>query len=141
MRENLKNAFLKASVLPEANLADNIWKAVIKHNQRIVYFKLTTLSIIGLVSLGSLLPAFRILARDFSQSGFYEYLSLTFSSSESLVAYWRDFLLLLAESLPVMSITLFLMLIFIFFLSFKYAMRQIIKTARPSDGGQLSLSF
>ncbi|OGI60309.1 hypothetical protein A2641_01125 [Candidatus Nomurabacteria bacterium RIFCSPHIGHO2_01_FULL_37_25] len=134
IKENLKNAFLKGSLLPEANLADDIWKAVIKRNQRIVYSKLITLSLTGFVSLYSLAPAFRMLALDFSQSGFYEYLSLTFSSGGSIVAYWKDFLLLLAESLPVMSILLFLMLVFVFFLSLKYAIKQIVK-------GQLSLSL
>ncbi len=134
MQKELKSAFLKASYIPETNLADNIWSALIKRNKRIVYLKLITLSLMGGSSLFGLMPAFKILMANFSQSGFYEYFSLAFSSSGTLIIYWKDFLLLLAESLPAMSMILFLTLILVFLFSLKYITRQIIK-------GQLSLSL
>ena len=131
MQKNLKNAFLKAIYVPEGGLINNVWLAVVRHDRRVARFKLTILSIIGGVSLFSLIPAFKALTLDFSQSGFYDYFSLLFSNGDSIVNFWKEFLLILAESLPVLSIALFLLLIFIFFLSLKYILKQIIK-------GQLS---
>jgi hypothetical protein len=141
MQENLKEAFLKAKYVPGVDLADHIWQILIRRSKRIAYLKLTTLSIIGFVSLVSLVPVSRVLIADLSRSGFYEYLSLGFSNSELFFNYWKDFLLLLAETLPAINIIMTLTLIFIFLLSLKYIVRQTIKSARPLGRGQLSLSF
>ena len=127
MRENLKKAFSNANYAPKANLSLNIWQAIMRRSQRIAYIKLTVLSLVGLASLISLIPVFRALIADFSQSGFYEYLSLAFSNGESLITYWKEFISLLAESLPVESIIGSLTLTFIFLLSLTYLMKQIIR--------------
>jgi hypothetical protein len=102
--------------------------------KHLTLIKLWSFVAMGVFSFIGLIPALKILSNDFTQSGFYEYLSLIFSSSGSIITYWKDFLLLLAESLPVISIISLCTLIFIFFLSAKYAMKQIIKS-------QLTLSF
>jgi hypothetical protein len=73
---------------------------------------------------------FKILINDFTQSGFYEYLSLAFSTKGLLFSYWKEFAFSLAESLPTMSIVLSLALLFIFFLSLRYVMKQIINNNR-----------
>jgi len=134
MKENLKRAFLKISLLPEESLADKTWHAIVLRDRRIARLKLWVFSLIGLFSFVGFVPVFRMLFSDFAQSGFYEYFSLAFSSSGSVITYWKEFLSLLAESLPVISILSTLTLVFIFFLSLKYAMREIIKS-------QLLLSF
>ncbi|OGI59852.1 hypothetical protein A3C60_00380 [Candidatus Nomurabacteria bacterium RIFCSPHIGHO2_02_FULL_37_45] len=134
MQDKLKEVFSKGRYLPEKELTENIWRVIVLHDKRNLHLKFWTFSFIGLISLVGLVPAFKILSNNLVQSGFYEYLSLAFTSDGSILNYWRDFLLLLGESLPVMSITLLLSLIFIFFLSLKYAMKQTIKS-------QLVLSF
>jgi len=134
MKENLKRAFLKISLTEKDSLAEEIWHAIVLREKRTNRRRLWAFSLIGLFSFIGFVPAFGMLLSDFARSGFYEYLSLAFSSSGSIITYWREFLSLLAESLPVISITLSLTFIFIFFLSLKYAMREIIKS-------QLTLSF
>lgn len=134
MEQKLVKAFCNIKYEAKANLAENVWHAIILHDKRIAHLKLWIFSLIGSGSLLGLIPVLKIMLNDFIQSGFYEYLSLAFSSSRSILAYWKDFLSLLAESLPVISILSSLTLIFIFFLSLKYIMREIIKD-------QLSLSF
>ena len=134
MEQKLVKAFHKIKYENDPNLPIAIWQAILLHDKFIARVKLWLFSVIGVFSLMGLVPVLKILSSDLTQSGFYEYFSLAFSSSGSIIAYWRDFVSLLAESLPIVSIISSLTLIFIFFLSLKYAMKQIIKN-------QMSLSI
>jgi len=133
MQKNLREAFLKSNLLPEASLAFDVWRSVVLQEKRAARFKLWAFSFIGLVSFAGLLPIFKTLSSDLSRSGFYEYFSLIFSDSGSVIHFWKEFSLSLLESLPVISAILSLILIFTLFLSLKYALKQ--------TGGHLSLSF
>ena len=133
MEKELKKAFLNAKYEENPNLAQNIWNSIIVQNKRIARLKLWAFSSIGLASLIGLIPAWHLLSNNLTQSGFYEYFSLAFSNGSSLLSYWKEFTLSIAESLPVMSIVLSLSLVFVFFLSLKFATKQIVK-------GQLILS-
>ena len=133
MQKKLKEIFLKASLIAKDNLADDSWQAIIKYEKQSIRIKLWAFSLISLTSFIVLIPVLKTMLSNFSQSGFYEYLSLVFSSGGLIISYWRDFLTSLAESLPVMSIALSLTLIVILFMSLKYVTREIIK-------GQLILS-
>jgi hypothetical protein len=134
MEENLRKALQKANINPKENLADIVWQAVLTRERNIARIRLAIFSFIGIVSLMGLVPISKTLLNDFSQSGFYEYLSLAFSDSGAMITYWKEFSLLLAESLPAISIIFLFTLIFIFFLSLKYAIKEITR-------GQLSLSL
>ena len=134
MNQKLKEIFCKSKYEPRVDLAEDIWRVVLSRNKRITNFKLIVFSVVGFASLLGLVPAIKMLLNDLGQSGFYEYLSLAFSSITSITSYWKEFAFSLAESLPLLSTILSLSLIFVFFLSVRYAMKQIIK-------GQLSLSF
>jgi hypothetical protein len=125
MEENLKKAFQKAKYEPNGELANKVWRKITVSDRRIAYFKLASFSFVSIASLVGLIPMFQILVRDFAQSGFYEYLSLAFSSG-SFVSYWREFMFSLAESLPITSIIIVLAIVFIFFLSLRYMIKQII---------------
>jgi len=133
VEQKLAKAFQAIRYEINSDLSENIWQAIVLRDRHIARIKLWAFSIIGLVSFIGLIPVLKIMLSDLTQSGFYEYLSLIFSSG-SIITYWKDFLLLIAESLPVISIISSLTLIFIFFLSIRYALKQIIK-------GQLMLSF
>jgi len=135
MEEKLKKAFSKATLNPPEFLAQDVWSSIVLYDRRINRLKLWVFSLIGLSSFLGLIQVSKILLNDFAHSGFYEYISLAFSSGGAIINYWRDFLSSLAESLPVISITLSLGLVFIFLLSLKYAMRAFIINNR------LSLSF
>jgi hypothetical protein len=134
MRHKLKEILQKAKYESDPSLAENVWRAVIARDKHINRLKLWAFAFIGLASLAGLVPALKALLSDLAQSGFSEYFSLIFSDSGLILSYWKELFFSLAESLPILSVTLSLTLIFIFFLSLKYTMKQIIKS-------QLSLSF
>jgi hypothetical protein len=134
MEKGLMEAFHKAKYEGKSGLAENIWHGIAARNKHIARIKLWAFSFTGIASLAGLIPAWKILSSDLAQSGLYEYFSLVFSSGGSVFSYWRELSLSIAESLPTMSIILSLSLVFVLFLSLKYASKQIIK-------GQLSLSF
>ena len=126
MDENLKRAFQKAKYEPKIELKDKIWNNLILRNKRITYIKLISFSSVSIASLIGFIPMFKVLANDFTQSGFYEYLSLAFSNGGLFSKYSQEFILSLAESLPTMSIVFSLTLIFVFFLSLHNVFKQII---------------
>lgn len=127
MDENIKKAFLKVKYETNDNLAQDIWLKIASHNKRIIRLKLYTFSLLSLVSLIGFFPVFKILLSDFAKSGFYEYLSIAFSSNSTFISYWKELSYSLAESLPVTSMIFSFTLIFIFFISIRYALKQIIK--------------
>ncbi len=126
MEENLKNVFQSTKYEPNIELKDKIWRSIALRNKRNTYLKMGFFSFFGIGSLLGLIPMLKILFSDFTQSGFYEYLSLVFSSKGQFFSYWRELVYSLAESLPTMSIILSLALLFIFFLSLYYILKQII---------------
>jgi hypothetical protein len=125
MQDKLTKIFQKAKYEENFNLSKDIWITIIKREKRNTQIKLWVFTSIGITSLGGLVPAFKILSNDLAQSGFFEYLSLAFSDSGLILSIWREFVFSLAESLPILSIIFTLSLIFIFFLSLKYMMKQI----------------
>ena len=127
MEEYLKNSFKKSKHEPSLDLADGIWNTIVLRNKRIAYLKLAFFSSISIASFVGLVPTFKMLLADFTQSGFYEYLSIAFSKNGFLSSYWKELAYSLAESLPTISLALSLSLIFVFFLSLRYVMKQIIK--------------
>lgn len=134
MQNRLTKVFQKAKYEENASLAEDVWQTIARREKRRTRFKLWIFALAGIASFSGLVPAFKILFGDLAQSGFYEYFSLVFSDGASHLSYWKEFMFSIAQSLPTMSILLSLSLIFVFFLSLKYMMKQIIKS-------QLILSF
>ena len=114
MENKLKKAFQTAAYHPELRLADDIWRNILRQEKKILRLKIWTYSVISLGSLVALVPSIKILLADLAQSGFYDYISLIFSDSRSIVSYWKEFIFSLGESLPVISILISLSLLFIF---------------------------
>ncbi len=127
MEKELIKVFHKAKYEEKSNLAENVWHSLVIRNRRIARLKLWIFSFVGSASLIGLVPAWKALSSDLVQSGFYEYLSLVFSNSGSILFYWKELAFSIAESLPTTSIILSFSLVFILFLSLKYAAKQIIK--------------
>jgi hypothetical protein len=132
--QELSKVFQKASFQAEANLSENIWHSIVIREKRIAKFKLTIFSTLGALSFAGAFPIFKSLLTDFSQSGFSGYLSLIFSNFAALASSWKELAYSLAETLPVVSILLSVSVVFVFFLSIRYVLKQIIKS-------QLSLKF
>jgi hypothetical protein len=132
MQNKLTTILKQAKYWPARDLKQKVWNTIVKRNKRITQIKLWVFSLTGIASLIGIIPAFKIMLTDLTQSGFYEYLSLAFSNSNVIPAYSKELLLSISESLPTMSIILSLSLIFILFLSLKNIAKQIINNSRLS---------
>ena len=124
MDENLSKMFKQAYNHPESRLSDDIWRAIqIKQAKRLKRESLLY-SFIGILSLGGFVFVSFSLKKQFASSGFFEYVSLAFSDSNIIVAYWKEYLLSLADSLPVASLGALSFLLFSMLVSIKRAVHQ-----------------
>jgi hypothetical protein len=80
--------------------------------------------VLSSASFISLFPTLKQLGASFSRSGFYEYFSLAFSDGGGVaLSYWKEISLSLVESLPTLSIILFLTIVFILIISLRFMAR------------------
>jgi hypothetical protein len=126
MQGNLKRAFHKIKYEPEPSLARHICLNLVMRDKRIVNLKIYIFSFIGTISFLGLIPVLKMLISDFSRSGFYEYLTLTFSS-KALFSAWKELTYSIAESLPATSLMLAFGILFIFILSLRFISKQITR--------------
>ncbi len=134
MENNLTEIFKKIMYQEPENLRDCVWSAIAARDKRMIRIKFWSFVAVTVASLSLLMPALKTLSTDISQSGFYDYFSLIFSNGGSVVTYWKELAFSLAESLPVGSIVFVLSLIFVFFLSLRYMLRQTNKEQLISRG-------
>jgi hypothetical protein len=80
-------------------------------------------SIISLGSLAGMYEAVQFIIQDITKSGLLQYLSILFSDGGTLLGYWKEFMLLLAESLPIFGLALFFATVFVFLESIKLAVK------------------
>ncbi|MFA6324864.1 MAG: hypothetical protein WCX46_01410 [Candidatus Paceibacterota bacterium] len=124
--ENIKKAFQNLSFSPKDDLSFSILSKILKKEKRIRRIKLVGHSLLGFLSIVGFFPVFKSLFSELAKSGFYEYFSLAFSSGSNITFYWKELMLSLAESLPVVNILFSLILVFVFLLSIRYMLKQII---------------
>jgi hypothetical protein len=79
----------------------------------------------SLLSFAALIPAFKNVTSALSQSGFPHYFGLILSDMDAVLLSWKEFSLLLVESLPLITILICLTAAFVFFWSFREAMRNM----------------
>lgn len=60
------------------------------------------------ISAISVIVSFQYLVRETAQSGLSEYLSILFSDGGTVLLYWKEFLISLAEEAPILDAALFL---------------------------------
>lgn len=125
MEQKLRKVFKNAQYYPESSLSEKIFVTIVAKDMRIVRIKMWIYSSLSILSFGALFPSIKMLMADFTQSGFYEYLSFAFSDGGTLVSYWKEFALSLIDSLPVVSVVLCLALIFAFLFSIRNAFGHI----------------
>ena len=70
-----------------------------------------------------LFPVVSYTLAGFTNSGFYEYLSLIYSDGLAILPYWKEIGLSLAESLPAFEIALLLSVIYALLESIKLAVK------------------
>lgn len=110
--------------VPE-NLSEKIINRIGLVEKRFARTRLVFFGALALASVIAFIPALKYLINDFSNSGFYQYLSLIFSDSEVILASWREFSLSLAESLPFLSIAALFSVIFALLWSLKLTFKNI----------------
>ncbi len=115
MNNNLSKLFKQAYSHPKTGLSDEIWRNIELRQNQTLKLKYISYGFTSIISLfGFILVALSV-KENFVSSGFSEYFSLAFSDGSMLSMYWKEYLLSLAESIPVASIgslsfLLFLML-------------------------------
>ncbi|MHB9019783.1 MAG: hypothetical protein ACYC3G_02860 [Minisyncoccota bacterium] len=108
---------------PPEYLSGRILAKIELHKKRMARVKFFLFEGAGLVSLAIALASFKFAIDDFSQSGFSSYASLIFSDLGMVISYWKDFVMLLAESIPLLWFTAFLASILIMLESIKNALK------------------
>jgi hypothetical protein len=124
MEDKLKKSFQEAQYRPERRLSDDILISINIRQARNTNIRFWAYSTTGVVSFVGFFLTLRLLIIDFTQSGFYEYLSLVFSDSRAL-SYWKEITLSITESLPMINLIISLSLFFIFVLSLRFMARNI----------------
>lgn len=72
------------------------------------------------ISLSSIISTVFLLVniiKDYYKSGLSEYISLMFSDGSLLVSYWQSYIMSVVEALPIFTITLILVSVWIFIMS------------------------
>jgi ABC-type spermidine/putrescine transport system permease subunit I len=106
-------------VNPPAGLLEKILKRIHKEERLLVLRRIFLFSIMLTASLFGFFPALNLLISDLSQSGFLQFLSLTFSDFSTITMYWRSFTMTLLQTLPAISLALFLAVLLTFLQSIK----------------------
>jgi len=126
VRKDFEKLFKNLNRLePPQFLMGNILAAIEIKKRRAARLRLALFGSFALASLTALIPAVQYFIAEISQSGFYQYFSLLFSDWNLVITYWNDFVLSLAEALPVLAITSVLSAVFVFLGSLRLAVNQI----------------
>jgi ABC-type spermidine/putrescine transport system permease subunit I len=112
-------------ILPPKGLLEKILKRIHKEERLLVFKKIIIFSVMLMGSLAGLVPALRMLLSDFSRSGFVSFFSLIFSDPSVVAMYWRSFTMILLETLPALSLALFLAVLLILLQSIKSLTRSL----------------
>lgn len=116
---------LRAPEPPEGFLNKIMGQVQWEKHRRILKWRFVFFAIILVASAASAIPAYQSAQASLAESGFMDFASLAFSDTRTILPYWESFTSALIESLPIMSIALFLFVIFSFLESLKYVARDI----------------
>jgi len=112
---------------PRSELLSIIIKRLHKEERILAVRRVVLFAIMFACSVIGLVPAFNMLMSDISSSGFYNFFSLIFSDFSVVATYWQNFTMILLETLPALSLALFLAVILTFLQSTKLLLKDIKK--------------
>jgi hypothetical protein len=110
---------------PPKDLLEKIFKRIHKEERILVLKRTFIFSSTLVISLLAFTPTLKILLSDFSQTGFINFLSLAFSDFAIVISHWQSFAIVLLETLPVISLALFLAVVLTFLQSLKSLTKNI----------------
>lgn len=96
------------------NLVNKIILSVDKKVSHDSKIKALGLSFVSFISFLISIPIISQIITSFTQSGFYNYISIIFSDSDVAFIYWKEILISLIESLPVIGIASLLAIVVVF---------------------------
>jgi hypothetical protein len=124
MSDPYKKIFVNlGDIKPPKSLFDAILERIHAEKKRYARIKLVLHGGLAAVSFAALIPSSLYVVSEFSQSGFNQFFSLLFSDGATVISYWKEFLLLLVESLPLFSTIALLIAIVTFLGSLKFVAR------------------
>lgn len=109
-----------------AGLYGSVLARIDNEARRLSLIRLAIFVPLVLISSVAVVTSFQYLVEVSAQSGLSEYLSILFSDSGTVLSYWKEFLLLIAEQAPVLGAALFLGAV----LAFAGSLRSAIKNAQ-----------
>ena len=104
---------------PPIGLLEKIMKRIHREERILVLRRIIIFSITLVISVIGFFPAFSMLIADFNQSGFLQFSSLMFSDFSTVSTYWQSFTMTLLQTLPALSLALFLAVLLTFLQSIK----------------------
>jgi hypothetical protein len=126
MRDKYEQLFQNLPVLePPRGLARDVLFRIELAQRRSARIRLICTGIIACVSFIVLIPMLRYVIQGFSQSGFYEYISIIFYDGGLLVSYWKEILLSLIDSVPYLGITGVFLSVLVLLWSFGHVIRNM----------------
>lgn len=108
---------------PPTDFQATIFTVVKQHENLRTKIKLTSQSLLAITSFVAFFPLGSAVAQAFSNSSFSEYVSLLFSGDTAVMTYWQELTFSIIESLPILSLTLFLFATIVFLYSLTRALR------------------
>lgn len=110
---------------PPTGLLEKCIKRIHKEERILVIKKLSMFSLMFLASLAGFLPSLKMLLSDFASSGFLNFFSLIFSDFSSVAKYWQSFMMLLLQTLPAISLAVFLAVVLLFLQSLRSITKEV----------------
>lgn len=129
MDKNWEKLLKISPIEPPEQLRRNILARIELKQRQVARTKLALWGGLSLASFILIIPASLYVISEFSRSGFYQYFSLLFSDGGLALIYWKEFSLSLAESVPVLAVTVILLALLVFLESTLLAIKNI-KSAR-----------
>jgi len=117
VEKNLHKLFQEAEYCPESRLSENIFNTIEHKSTQITKLKRFGYLSLSVLSLSGSVLSIKSLIEQSSKLGFYDYLSLAFSDSGVIATYWKEYVLSLADSLPIASLVISCLLLFVLFIS------------------------
>jgi len=109
---------------PPENLFNKVMSRIRQEKNLLTVKRRMAVFSAGLISSAvAIIASFRVVESEMIKSGFIQFASLIFSDMGTVLSNWQNFVLALLESLPVVSIAVFLLTIFAFLQSLKFLAR------------------
>jgi hypothetical protein len=126
MQDNYKKLFQHLTKAdPPERVYENIMTRIQREKYQCLRIKSVVSGVFAFFSFVGIFFSLGLLIDGFYQTGILQYFSLVFSDSGNIFVFWKEFSLLVVETLPFFEIILLLFTVFVFLGSLRIALRRI----------------